>query len=164
MLRQTLTGAVAGALGTVALNIVTYLDMVVRARPSSNVPAKTAQRMADVAKVDLAPEADEDREEVVQNRTQGLGALLGHVTGLGIGSAYGLVRSWVSVSKPTAAVLLGGAAMAGSDVPATVLGVTDPTEWGPKSWVSDIVPHLVYGVVTAVAYDALSQPDSPSAS
>ena len=34
-------GAVAGAMGTAALNAVTYLDMAVRGRPSSQVPAHT---------------------------------------------------------------------------------------------------------------------------
>jgi hypothetical protein len=51
--------------------------------------------------------------------------------------------------------LLGAAAMAGSDVPATALRVTDPTSWDPRSWVSDLVPHLVYGVTTASVYRAL---------
>jgi hypothetical protein len=45
--------------------------------------------------------------------------------------------------------------MAGSDVPANALRVTDPTSWDPRSWVSDLVPHLVYGVTTASVYRAL---------
>ncbi len=40
MLRQALMGTAAGAVGTVALNITTYVDMALRARPSSEVPAK----------------------------------------------------------------------------------------------------------------------------
>jgi hypothetical protein len=36
-----------------------------------------------------------------------------------------------------------------------VLGVTDPTSWDRTSWVSDIVPHLVYGFTTASVYQAL---------
>lgn len=158
MLREILNGASAGALGTVALNVTTYLDMVVRARPSSGVPARTAGRLAERADIDLAPE-QQDGEDAIENRTQGLGALLGYITGLGVGAGYGLLRSGVSVSKPVASLALGSAAMAGSNVPATVLGVTDPREWGAKSWASDIVPHFVYGIVTAVAYDALSASD-----
>jgi hypothetical protein len=46
--------------------------------------------------------------------------------------------------------------MAGSDVPAAALGVTDPTTRDFDSWVSDIVSHLAYGVVTAVVYEAFS--------
>lgn len=31
----------------------------------------------------------------------------------------------------------------------TVLGVTDPRSWSVGAWVSDVVPHLAYGAVTA---------------
>ncbi|MDP8930850.1 MAG: hypothetical protein M3O70_20345 [Actinomycetota bacterium] len=160
MLREMLLGASAGALGTVALNVTTYLDMFLRARPASTVPARTAGHLAEKAKIDLAP-GQHEGEDTLQNRTQGLGALLGYVTGLGVGAAYGLLRSGLSVSKPIASLLLGAAAMAGSDVPATALGVTNPKQWGAKSWVSDIVPHMAYGTVTAMAYDALSTSDGP---
>ncbi len=158
MLREVLLGASAGALGTVALNVTTYLDMAVRARPASTVPAQTAGRLAERANIDLASER-QDGEDMVKNRTQGLGALLGYVTGLGVGAGYGLLRSGVTMPKPFASLALGLAAMAVSDVPATVLGVTNPKEWGAESWASDVVPHLAYGVVTAVAYDALSASD-----
>lgn len=60
-------GAIAGAVGSVALNMVSYLDMVVRARPASSTPEKTAGRLAGVAHVDLGPE---DR---AANRRSGLG-------------------------------------------------------------------------------------------
>lgn len=45
--------------------------------------------------------------------------------------------------------------MAGSDAPATALGVTDPRTWSRTAWLSDIVPHLVYGTVTASVYRSL---------
>lgn len=147
-------GILAGAAGTAALNVVTNLDMAVRGRASSNVPAQTAQRLADEAGADLAPRGD---DQTAQNRSQGLGALLGYVTGIGIGAVYGVVRPRTAeVPVPVAGVALGLAAMAGSDVPATTLDVTDPREWGVSAWVSDIIPHLLYGVVTAAAYEAIS--------
>ncbi len=40
MLEDALIDAVAGALGTVALNITTYADMVIRGRASSEAPSK----------------------------------------------------------------------------------------------------------------------------
>jgi hypothetical protein len=46
-------------------------------------------------------------------------------------------------------------ALAGSNGPMTVLGVTDPRTWPASSWVADIVPHLAYGVVTAAVRDSL---------
>ena len=55
--------------------------------------------------------------------------------GLGIGAAYGLIRAGLKdVSKPRAGIALGLPAMAGSDVPVTALGVTDPRGWGLDSW------------------------------
>jgi hypothetical protein len=41
MLRGVLVGTLAGAAGTVALNIVTYADMAVRGRPASEPPPRS---------------------------------------------------------------------------------------------------------------------------
>ncbi|MER5217944.1 hypothetical protein ABT063_47475 [Streptomyces sp. NPDC002838] len=84
------------------------------------------------------------------------GTLLGYVTGLGVGAAYGLLRRG-SGTLPAWAVgpLLGAAAMAGSDAPAAALGVTDPTSWDLTSGASDVVPHLAYGLTTASVYQVL---------
>ncbi len=153
MLREILTGVAAGAVGTVALNATTYADMTLRGRPPSSVPAEVAAQLADKAGIDLSGEGSDDN--TAQNRQSGLGALMGFVTGLGVGTAYGLVRPRLrDVSVPRASVVLGLAAMAGSDLPAVALGVTDPREWDATSWASDIIPHLAYGLATAVAYEA----------
>lgn len=153
MRRHLIVGLAAGAAGTAALNIVTYLDMAVRARPSSEVPAEVAEKMAEKGGVDLATGVPAD---AVDNRKQGIGALLGYVTGLGVGAAYGLLRA-TGLRPPVllAGVALGTAAMAGSDVPATALGVADPSSWPPSSWAADIGPHLAYGLVTAAAFESL---------
>ncbi|MEV5769332.1 hypothetical protein AB0L34_32940, partial [Micromonospora sp. NPDC052213] len=50
-------GAIAGAVGSAALNVVSYLDMVLRARPASSTPEHTAGRLAGAAHVNLGPEA-----------------------------------------------------------------------------------------------------------
>ncbi len=106
---------------------------------------------------DLSAEDEEQGGPTAQNRQSGLGALQGFLVGLGIGTAYGLVRpSLGDVSKLRAGGILGLAAMGGSDGPAAALGVTDPRQWGLNSWLSDIVPHLAYSLVTAIAYDALA--------
>ena len=132
VLRDVLVGAAAGAVGTVALNATTYADMVVRARPPSSVPSEVAGELAGKAGIDLS---GSDGDATAENRKSGLGALLGIGTGVGVGTAYGLVRPHLgrSVSIPSAAVALGLAAMAGSDVPAASLGVTDPTQWGANA-------------------------------
>ena len=90
------------------------------------------------------------------SREQAAGALVGYATGLGIAAAYGLVLGRRTAPPAwLAAPLLGAAAMAGSDVPATALGATDPKTWSRTAWISDIVPHLVYGAVTASAFQAI---------
>lgn len=160
--RDLVNGLIAGATGTVALNLTTYLDMALRARSASPMPAQTAGELADAADVDLAPDNEEETE---QNRTQGLGALLGYVSGLGFGALYGVLAPRLDGrSIPLAAGALTLAAMAGSNVPAAAVGVTDPKEWSAKDWVADIVPHLVYGIVTAAVYDSISRPDQVGSS
>ena len=53
------------------------------------------------------------------------------------------------------AVALAGLAMITSNAPMTALRITDPRTWKPSDWIADIVPHLAYGAVTAVALRAL---------
>ncbi|WP_328773619.1 hypothetical protein [Streptomyces sp. NBC_00286] len=143
-------GLLAGAVGTIALNLTTYGDMLLRGRASSDVPTQVADRLADRIGVDLGD------GEAKSNREQAAGTFLGYVTGLGVGAAYGLLRRG-SGALPAWAVgpLLGAAAMAGSDAPAAALRVTDPASWDLTSWASDVVPHLVYGLTTASVYQVL---------
>ncbi len=161
MIRQVMRGVAAGAVGTCALNIATYLDMTVRGRGSSDVPSQVAGVLTQAVGLDLQAEQDgskpvtEDERAKASHRLSGLGALMGYVTGLGVGAAYGALRPHLnSISLPLAGAALGAAAMAGSDVPATITGATDPKSWGAPGWLADIVPHMVYGVVTVVAYEA----------
>jgi hypothetical protein len=157
MLRHLLMGTAAGAVGTVALNVATYADMAIRGRPSSSVSAKMAGVLADKAGLPLSTGGEGSDDEKVQNRQSGLGALFGYVTGLGVGTAYGLLRPLLrGVPMPVAGVGVGLAAMAASDIPVAALGVSDPTTWGVSDWAADVVPHLAYGLVTAIAYDAFT--------
>jgi uncharacterized membrane protein len=139
-----LRGAAAGAAGTTALNAVTYLDMAVRGRPSSDAPEQVVTRLARRVGFDV-PGAKARR----QNRIAGLGPLAGIGTGVGVGAVAGLLRS-AGVRLPTAigGPLLGAAAMLASDAPLALLGISDPRRWSTVDWVSDAVPHLVYGVTT----------------
>lgn len=146
MRSELAAGIAAGAVGTVALNSATYLDMLGRGRPSSTVPADAAEKLGQLAHVQLGD------EETAPNRQEALGALLGLLTGLGVGAAFGVVRSKIDVPTPFAAVGMGVAAMVGSGLPMTALGLTDPREWDAVSWVADLLPHLAYGAAAAVAY------------
>lgn len=157
MASPLLTGTAAGAVGTVALNIATYMDMTLRARPASSTPEKLAGVIADKAGVDLATGTGDAAKEQEKNRQSGLGALLGYVSGLGVASLYGALRPHLRwLPTPVAGVVLGLAAMAASDVPISALGVSDPSTWAPEDWAADLIPHLIYGLVTAIAYDAFA--------
>jgi hypothetical protein len=140
MMNRALLGLVAGAAGTVALNIATYLDMAVRGRPASGVPAKMAGTVSHAAGIDLGG------EQQAPNRREGLGALMGYLNGLGTGILVGLLSPALrSLPMPLASIVVGGAAMAGSDVPIAALRDSDPRTWGASGWLADIGPHLVYG-------------------
>jgi uncharacterized membrane protein len=150
--RGLLRGAAAGAAGTTALNAVTYLDMALRGRPASDAPEQVVQRLAGKAGVDL-PGGRTERA----NRVAGLGPLAGIAAGVGVGALAGVLRS-AGVRLPTAlgGPLLGVAAMAASDVPLGALGVSDPRTWSATDWVSDALPHLVYGLTTHATLTAAS--------
>ncbi|WP_233526239.1 hypothetical protein [Actinomadura spongiicola] len=148
VMRTFINGVIAGAVGTSALNATTYLDMAVRARGGSSTPQDTVQKMADDVRVGLG------EGEKAENRKEAIGALLGFATGVGAALCYApLARR--RVPWPVGVLALGGLAMAGSNVPMTALGVTDPREWSASSWMSDVVPHLVYGAATYAAYQRL---------
>lgn len=154
-MRPIIQGAAAGAVGTTVLNAVTYLDMTVRGRPSSDVPAETAEKMTDLAGVKVAHDEDDDEG---QARKQGLGALLGYITGVGVGAVYGALRKrrLRDVPRTVTGVGIGAAATIATVAPYSALGVSDPRTWPAKSWASDIVPHLCYGWATAAAFDAFN--------
>jgi hypothetical protein len=144
-------GAAAGAAGTTALNAVTYLDMVVRGRPPSTVPEQTVESMARVSHIPVPGDA-----ATRPNRVTGVGGLLGLATGVAIGALAGVLRGGgVRVPYPVGALLTGGGAMVFAGGPMTVLGVTDPRAWSRADWVSDIVPHAVFGAVTSATLRGL---------
>ena len=158
ILRSALMGAVAGAAGTLALDMASYADMAVRGRPASSVPARLAAVLADRFGISQLSTDKAASDEKARNRQSGVGALLGYVTGLGVGTAYGLLRPHVrGVPTPLAGVGVGLAAMAASDIPIVALGVSDPATWGVSGWLSDLVPHLAYGIVTAATNDGMSR-------
>jgi hypothetical protein len=140
--RTAMRGAAAGAAGTTALNAVTYLDMAVRGRPASSTPEDTVEKVASAAGVEV-PGDDESR----RNRLAGLGALTGIAAGVGVGVLAGLLAPRMPL--PVLAGTIATAAMAGANGPMTALGITDPRSWDAASWISDVVPHLAYGIVTA---------------
>ncbi|MFF9086606.1 hypothetical protein ACF1BE_09395 [Streptomyces sp. NPDC014991] len=144
MMQTIVRGGAAGAAGTTVLNAVTYADMALRGRPSSQTPARTVDKIAHGTGHPV-PGAGEIRD----NRLSGLGALSGIAVGCGIGMAVSLTRG-AGIRPPwwLGGVLTGALAMVATDLPMARLGVSDPTSWSAKDWASDVVPHLLYGLTT----------------
>jgi hypothetical protein len=148
-----LRGAAAGAAGTTALNAVTYLDMAVRGRGSSSTPERMVEKLAATAHLPIPGEGD-----TRQNRVQGLGPLMGLVAGVGVGVLGGLARAaGYRSAKPVGALLTTVGVMIVANGPMTALGITDPRTWSRTDWISDVVPHLAYGVVVTTTMDAFDR-------
>lgn len=141
-------GAAAGAAGGAALNVATYADMAVRGRAASSVPAQVVEQLWERA----GSTKDLGKGQEKKNRLDALGALSGLTNGIVVGAAAGWLREkGVRLPAVVGMVLLGGAAMVAADWPTKALGIDDPSEWSSSTWISDALPHLVYGVVaTAV--------------
>lgn len=144
MMGMLIRGSVAGAAGTTLLNTVSYGDMALRGRPSSSAPERTVDAIAGKAGLDV-PGAGQTRE----SRLTGLGGLSGIAVGVGAGAAMAAVRK-VAPGLPwwAGGLLTGALAMAATDVSMAELDVSDPRTWSAADWLSDAVPHLVYGLVT----------------
>jgi hypothetical protein len=154
LLRSAALGKIAGCAGTLALDVTTYLDMLVRGRPASDVPAELVKKVAEAAGI-AALIGDDD---AARNRRGAAGTLLGYANGLTVGAAFGMVRPAMrGVPSLVAALAVGGAAMAVADVPMVRGGVTDPKTWGTAGWLTDILAHVVYGVAVVVVFDAISR-------
>ncbi|MDH6464808.1 hypothetical protein M2302_005009 [Micromonospora sp. A200] len=147
-------GAIAGAVGSAALNVVGYLDIAVRARPASSTPEESIERLAGLAHVDLGPE---DR---AANRRTGLGAVLGYALGIGTGAAFGALASRRGLPPAVATALLGGGVMATTIGSLATLGISDPRTWSRSDWLADIVPHLAYGMAAAATFNRLRPPSA----
>lgn len=165
----TLTrGLVAGAVGTLALNAATYLDMAVRGRPASDTPERSVEAIAGALGADIPGKGDERA-----NRLTGIGALSGMYLGVEVGVSTSVAHSLgLRLPLPLGVLATGAAAMAAADVPMGLLGVSDPREWSAQEWVADAVPHLAYGLATQLvlrqwarlerAPEEMSPPHGPS--
>jgi hypothetical protein len=66
VLRNALKGLLAGAAGTVALDIATYADMALRGRSSSNAPAKMVSTIASMVHLPLSPQGVGAQDQIAQ--------------------------------------------------------------------------------------------------
>lgn len=149
-------GLIAGAVGTTVLNAVTYVDMAVRGRPASEMPARTVTTGLDLLDVEV-PGRGAER----QSRETAFGALAGIAAGVGVGLASSLARAaGLRLSPVLGPAVTGAAAMAVTDLPAAALGVTNLTSWSAEDWAADAVPHLAYGLATHQTLRALEKRDA----
>lgn len=148
--RRVLASVAGAAAGVTAMDAVSYLDMLIRGRPASDVPSTVASRITGRLHVRLGD------EQASRNRSTALGALLGSATGLTVAIGYGLLRKVTRpLPRPAAGLLVGAAAMVASDTPIVLSGLSDPRRWGTAGWMSDIVPHAVYGMTAVAVHEAL---------
>lgn len=151
MKRGVVAGTISGAVGTLALDVVSYGDMLVQGRSASALPGQAAARLAEVVGFDLGT-ADAD---ATRNRAAALGALLGYGTGVAVGAAFGRWARRRHLGRITGPGL-GVVVMLVANGPMVAQGLTDPRTWGPRGWLSDIVPHLAYGWTTVATYRAIT--------
>jgi hypothetical protein len=69
-----------------------------------------------------------------------------------VGVGVSVVRAaGVRLPSPLSEVATSAAAMVAGNASAVSLGVTDPRTWTVADWVSDVVPHLAYGITASAA-------------
>ena len=151
MVRRLARGLAAGATGTVALELTTYLDMLIRGRPPSDQPQRLGEALGDRIGVPLGT------GQAARSRRSGLGSASGYLDGLALPMLYAALAPRRDRPVLAAALLLSVGAMIGSNGPAVALGLTNPREWSLDDWLTDAIPHLVYGFVAATTYELLSE-------
>ena len=133
----------AGAAGIVAMELVSYVDMFIRGRPASDQPQQVGERLAE--RIEVAT----GEGEAAQAQRQALGALVGYVDGLALPTALALMGAgrWSFVTR---AVALTAGAMVGSAALPIALGITDPRRWTLDDWLTDLWPHVGYGITAGL--------------
>jgi hypothetical protein len=146
-----LRGAVAGAAGTAALNATTYLDMIIRARAPSRVPEQSIEALVARAQVPIPGEGSRR-----SNRVSGLGGLAGTGAGVAVGALVGVIRSfgW-RPGRMGGALGTTAVAMLASNAPMNALGTTEIRRWTAQDWLSDLAPHVAYGLLASYVLDEL---------
>ena len=158
-------GALAGAVGTLAMDLLWYIryrrdggasgfaDWEFSAGLDSwdNAPAP-AQFGKRVFETVFDRELAAERAPLVNNLTH-------WATGVGWGAAFGLVAASVPTSRAPRGLVLGAVAWLQSYVvlvPAKLY--KPPWEYDPVTLWKDLSAHLVYGLVTDTAFRALAKP------
>lgn len=155
--RNAVNGLLAGAAGSAILDTVTYADMLLRGRAPSSLPEHVVAKLAALAGYEVFARPDESLGAETKNRRAALAALIGYLDGFGSGVALGLIRPLVPrLPRVVVASFLAALTLVVSEGTATALGQTDPREWSPGDWLSDIVPRFAYGWAACLAFDRMN--------
>jgi hypothetical protein len=166
LIRSVLTGAIAGAFGTLAMDLLWYrrfragggtqpfaaweTSEGTDAYEGAAAPARTAQAVAGLAGITLP-----DSSARMVNNVVHWG------TGIGWGKAHGAVASLLGTSTPLLGPVTAVGAWATSYAVLPRLGVYKPIREYPTDvlW-QDLSAHLVFGTVLGIAYRVLrGRPD-----
>jgi hypothetical protein len=118
-------GLAAGALGTVVLDAVDYVDMAARGRAASN-----------------------------RRSALGALAGIGNGLATGV-AASALRSAGVRLPAPVGAVVAGATSMALTDGAIAGLGVDDPRSSTKQQWLADAVPHLAFGAAVQTVLESV---------
>jgi hypothetical protein len=47
--------------------------------------------------------------------------------------------------------------MAAADASYALSGASNPAEWSTVDWVADLIPHIIYGLVTVAAFEKIAR-------
>ena len=159
MLQRVLLGIIAGAAGTMALDITTYGDMFLRGRPPAASPPPSPVVWPIRSASGFRQRRDRGKSRQPSQCHRGPAWLrdrLRHRRRLRLIRGRG-----GRIPTPLAGTAVGILAMVASDLPIALSGASDPRTWTPVDWLSDLIPHLVYGLVTVQTYEFIaSQQDA----
>ncbi len=152
VLRAARNGAAAGAVGTVVLDTITYLDMAITGRPASTTPQDTVQEISRISRIPI-PGADTARS----NRISGIGSMMGYALGVGTGALLGAAAQ---LARPeprlfSGTLTAGALAMVAANGPMIAVGTTDVRAWSATDWIRDVLPHIGYGLGAAWTFRRL---------
>jgi hypothetical protein len=139
---ETGLGVMAGLVGTAAMTASTLIEMRLRGRPASPMPARAASKVLGVK-----PEGEKQEKR--------LGALTHFAYGTGWGAVRGIFGCLGLPASAASAAHL--ATVWGAEqvvFPTLNLGPPVP-KWGVKETAIDLLHHLVYEGATSTTYELL---------
>lgn len=137
-------GLVAGAAGTAAMTVSSTIEMKLRGREASSVPADAVEEVLDV----------EPKDEEAKER-------LGNLAHFGYGTGWGAARGLLGITPlphPAATAAHFGLVWGAGLTMLPVLKLAPPPQkWGAKELAVDALHHAVYAVATGLAFFGLTR-------